>query len=159
MKRILLFVVVSVLCVSLTAQEPKVDFPAEIARIFGLKQAGQQSLDEGNFDAALKAYGEALDAQKRLLGADNPETLATTRLLVGVFEKQEKWEDAYGLLEALLDSQRRTNGEATEDVVWSSFNAALNWATELTGWVDRPPKDLQRAAGVGWPPAGAVKAG
>ncbi len=145
MNRIVMFVAIGMMCAPLAAQDAPVDVPGEITRIADLKKAAQQAFDQSKLDEAAKGLQEAVAAQTKLLGADHPETLVTMGLLAETCSKQERREDTYKLREAILDAQRRVDGKATDDVVWSTAWAGLLWGNELFGGVADDPKDLAGA--------------
>lgn len=145
MRRVYVLAVVGILCGPAVAQEPHANFSQEIARIFGLKQAGQAAMDGEDLDGAVAAYRDAVDAQTRLLGTDNPETLATMATLAEAYARQECWEHVYKLREQIFDARRRLDGKASVELTWSVAIAALNWSLKLYGGVSDPPQDLARA--------------
>jgi serine/threonine protein kinase/tetratricopeptide (TPR) repeat protein len=67
---------------------------------------------------------QALETQKRVVGADNRETLATVNALADVYWYQKKLEEAEPLYRDLVQRRTRTLGEDHADTLKANFDLA-----------------------------------
>ena len=99
--------------------------------------------DTGRLDEAEPLLLTALDADRRELGPDNPETLITMTALSTVYVKQKRYEEADRLRVEILSKRRRILGENHPYTLASL--AGLGWLRALQGETDEA-LDLLRQA-------------
>jgi tetratricopeptide (TPR) repeat protein len=147
MKRALLAatIAVGVIGVPLMADPSQEDFRAEVARIYHLKEAGRQAGETGDLEGSEAAYRQAYDAQVTLFGDEHPETMVTMRLLAEALSKQERFAEACGILEKLIDHRRHADIQVADGLNWAYVSAALGWAEALHAGANGPPNDLEAA--------------
>ena len=71
---------------------------------------GRTYMELGLYPESRKQLERALDLQRRVLGAENPQTLQTASRLGGVVWRQGKYSEAEAMLRRTLEIQRRVSG-------------------------------------------------
>ncbi len=85
---------------------------------------GQSYMDLGIFPEARTQLEQALDLQRRTLGANNPKTLKTMSRLGRIDVLQGKYPDAEAILREAAATQRRVLGPEHADTLYSMTNLA-----------------------------------
>jgi eukaryotic-like serine/threonine-protein kinase len=88
---------------------------------------GQTYIGLGQFPEARKQLERALDVERRVLGDENPKTLATMSRLGDVTYLQGRNRDAEALLDRNLQIQRRVLGPEHPDSLRSMFYLAISY--------------------------------
>lgn len=97
-------------------------------------QAATYRLFQGQASAALDQFTEVLDARRRLLGPDHPDTLTSRHNLASAFQTVGRLAEAIELHEQVLAAYRRALGEEHPDTLASQNNLAR--AYQAVGRVD-----------------------
>ncbi|KAK7016820.1 hypothetical protein R3P38DRAFT_3561758 [Favolaschia claudopus] len=87
-------------------------------------------------------YSTVLEARRRLLGEEHPDTLLSMNNLALTYGSQGRWTDAEGLQVSVLESWKRLLGEEHPDTLTSLNNLALTYRKQGR-WSDA--EDLQVA--------------
>jgi tetratricopeptide (TPR) repeat protein len=85
---------------------------------------GQTYMDLGLYPSARTQLEQALELQRRVLGAQNPRTLKTIRRLGRTVHLQGKYAEAEALLRQSMEVQRRVLGSEHADTLGSMNNLA-----------------------------------
>jgi eukaryotic-like serine/threonine-protein kinase len=88
---------------------------------------GQTYEDLGQYPEARKHLERALDLHRKVLGAENPKTLATMRRLAATAQLQGKYPEAEALLKQTLQIQRRVLGPEHPDTLDSMNSLAITY--------------------------------
>jgi serine/threonine protein kinase len=88
---------------------------------------GQTYMDLGLYPEARKQLERALDLRRRVLGAENPQTLKTMGRLGSVADLQGEYPRAEALHSQVLAIQRRVLGPEFPDTLYSMNNLAVSY--------------------------------
>jgi tetratricopeptide (TPR) repeat protein len=91
---------------------------------------GQTYIDLGLYPEARTQLERALELRRRVLGAENPETLKTIRRLGQTATLQGKYPEAEALFRQSLEGQRRVLGPEHSDTLASMNNLAIAYSQE-----------------------------
>ena len=119
-------------------------------------------LRQGRYAEAEKLYRQAFDLQRRVLGPENPHTLATMGSLGWAVAQQGRYAEAEKLERAAFEIERRVQGPEHQDTLItramsSVFSAAalgrstpihwLRWILCITSWSGRAATRKRRGHG------------
>ncbi|KAI8710369.1 hypothetical protein NCS52_01581900 [Fusarium sp. LHS14.1] len=83
-------------------------------------------LTTGNYTAAEKLSGKAVETSTKVLGEEHPDTLTSMANLASTFRNQGRWEEAEELQER-VETRKRVLGEEHLDTLLSMNNLAITW--------------------------------
>jgi eukaryotic-like serine/threonine-protein kinase len=86
---------------------------------------GNTYLDLGIYAEAQRQIERSIELRRRLLGEDNPDTLASLRTLAVLYRNHGKAAEAEALLIKVLDVQRRVLGEDNPGTLETTYALAL----------------------------------
>ena len=96
------------------------DLPQEnMERLAAYNSLGTALLEDGKYARAEAMFRELLSTQRRVLGAEHPDTLMFGEKLAGSLNAQGKYTDAEAMLREVLPVQRRVLGPEHPDTLGS----------------------------------------
>jgi tetratricopeptide (TPR) repeat protein len=93
-----------------------------------LRKFGLCLLSDGRYDEAEKAFSQALETFKEVLGAEHPSTLISMANLALTYSYQERWEEAEKLGIQVLETRKRVLGQEHPNTLISIANLALTYS-------------------------------
>ncbi|KAJ4176011.1 hypothetical protein NW767_015588, partial [Fusarium falciforme] len=78
----------------------------------------------GNYRAAEKLGGKAVETRTKLLGEEHPDTLSSMNNLALIFSGKGRWKEAEELLVGVIETRKRVLGEEHPDTLLSMANLA-----------------------------------
>jgi len=101
-------------------------FAAQPAVEASLRQTiGQAYLELGLYKDSEKQMERALELRRRLLGPENPDTLASEIALSNVYQRDGRYADAEGLMNHLLQAEERLGRGNSEDALQALHTLAF----------------------------------
>jgi len=91
---------------------------------------GETYVSLGLYQPAEAQLKQALEARRKLLGDENPDTLLSMKHLSWLYLKQGRYEDARALAEPGLSLHKRALGANDRETLASAYNLALIYASQ-----------------------------
>ena len=86
--------------------------------------------EDGKYDEAEDAFARAMEARKRVLGEEHPDTLSSMANLASTYWNQGRWKEAEELQVGVMETTKRVLGEEHPDTLTSMNNLAFTWKTQ-----------------------------
>ncbi|KAG4430946.1 hypothetical protein IFR05_013568 [Cadophora sp. M221] len=111
-------------------------------RIAPSRRFGQCLLSDGRYNEAEAPFLEVVERHKRVLGQENPDTLASIANLASTYRNQGRWKEAEDLDVQVMETSLRVLGAEHPDTLTSIANLAAIYRNQGR-WKEAEDLDVQ----------------